>query len=60
MCSGPEILGVQRVLQAFYMPLSAIRVRFVIDFIDFVGISLGLQPPPEKMVGLDLGGLTTF
>ena len=23
-------------------------------------ISLGLQPPPEKMVGVGLGGLTTF
>ena len=21
---------------------------------------LGLQPPPEKMVGVSLGGLTTF
>ena len=22
--------------------------------------TLGLQPPPEKMVGVDLGGLTTL
>ena len=40
------------------MPKLVCTIMYYIYIYDY--ISLGLQPPPEKMVGVGLGGLTIF